>query len=70
MNGKSREKSYPLKLVTVPRTVGGNVVVEVDEEDYNQGVKELKYRAICHLTLQRSNPSITSMELKKKLLAI
>lgn len=35
-------ESIPLKPTPTPRIVGGNAVVEVDDEDYRRGVEQLK----------------------------
>lgn len=42
-----------LKPLVKPRIEGGDVVVEVDNEDFNKGVEELKLIVVGKFTLQK-----------------
>lgn len=45
----------------------GGVVVEVDDEEYQRKVEELKFNIIDKLTLQRGDLIPTMMEIRRKL---
>lgn len=63
------EKSSPpkLKLLSIPRMVGSNILVDLDEDNYQRGVDELKSRVIRWLFLTRGTSTPTTMELRTKL---
>lgn len=46
-----RARIHPLKQFVVPRMKGGNIIVEVNEEDYQGSVIELKYSVAGRLSL-------------------
>lgn len=56
-----------LKPILNPRVILGNVVVEVDCDDYHGGVEDLKFSTISRSTLQRSDPIPMMMEVRRKL---
>lgn len=58
------EDSIPLKPLLKPRFFVGNVVVEVDDEDYYRGVEE--FSVIGKLLLHRGDQVPTMLEMKKK----
>lgn len=60
----------PLKPIVLPRFEGGNVVVEIDEEDYQKGVNEIQYSVVGQLRLQKGELLPTTLELRSKLEAI
>lgn len=55
IQGTEDDISFPLKPLPNPRLVGGNIVVEVDKEDYQRGIEKLKYSVIGRLSLQRGD---------------
>lgn len=59
--------SIPLKPISNPKVVGGNVVVEVDAEEYKRGVENLKFSVIGRLSVHRDDSLPTTMEVKEKL---
>lgn len=44
---------FPLKPLLIPRVEGGNIVVELDLEEYLQGIEELQYSVVGRLILQK-----------------
>lgn len=56
-----------LKPISIPRIEGGNVVVEVDEDDYRKGVMELQFSVVGRLFIQKGEIAPTMLELKTKL---
>lgn len=66
--GSSQEAvSIPLKPLPSPKIVGGNVVGEVDNAEYQRGVYQLKFSVIGRLTLQHGDLFPTTIESKGKL---
>lgn len=57
-------KSKPLPL---PRVEGGNLVVDMDEEDFRLGVNELQHSIVGRLFLTKGSNPPTTMELRAKL---
>lgn len=64
---KEEDEYVPLKLISNPLLVGGNIVIEVHDEEYNRGVKDLKFSVIGQLALQQGDPITTTMEMRRKL---
>lgn len=64
---KIEDECVPLKLLFTPRIVGGNVVIEIDKDEYHRGVEELKYIVIGKLTLSREDEAPTTREIRRKL---
>lgn len=73
MKGSEREEktnaqeNLPMKPSN-PKVVGGNVVVELDVDEYKKGVEQLMYNAIGRLSVPRSEPLPSTMEIQAKLL--
>lgn len=61
------EDIVPLKPITNPIIAGGNIVVEVDDEEYHSVVEELKFCVIGKFNIQRGDSIPTTMEIQKKL---
>lgn len=64
------EEVVPLKPIALPRVEGGNVVVKIDEENYQKGVNELQYSVVRRLSLQKGEMLPTTLELRAKLIVI
>lgn len=62
-------ESIPLKPITNPKVTGGNLVVQLDAEEFKRGVEHLKYSVLGKLSLQRGDVVPTTMEIKAKLVA-
>lgn len=62
-----RENVVVLKNLPQPRMEGGNIVIEIDEEDYRKGVDELWFSVVEKLTLHKGETSPMPLELKRKL---
>lgn len=60
-------KSKPLRQFSTPRIEGGNVVIELDVEDYERGIQDLKFSVIAKLTIQKGEEAPTTLQLKEKL---
>lgn len=56
-----------VKPLAVPRYEGGNLVIELDEDDYLKGVDELKFSVVGKLYFPKSCEHLTTMEIKNKL---
>lgn len=59
----------PLKPLSAPTMAGGNIVVEIDEEEYRSGVEDLKYSVIGKLSISRGDEAPTTMEIKEILMS-
>lgn len=60
MERKPRRKKEYLSLLrplSPPRLVGGNVVVEVDDEQYQKWVEDLKFSVVGKLMLRKGDPN-------------
>lgn len=66
-DSKTLDDCVPLKPISAPRMAGGNVVIEIDEEEYHRGVDELKYSVIGKLTLSHGEEAPTTKEIRRKL---
>lgn len=44
-----------IKSLSDPKLKGGNVVVEIKDEEYQQGVQALKFSVVGKLSLQRGD---------------
>lgn len=64
---QEEEECVPLKPLAAPMMVGGNIIVDFNDEEYYRGVEDLKNCVIGKLTLQRRDEVPTIMEIKKKL---
>lgn len=60
----------PLKPLSVPRVEGGNVVVEIVDDDYQQGVNVMSFSVDGKLSLQKWEFPPTIMHHKEILSAI
>lgn len=73
-NGKIPREEYGvnqmMKRFKIPRYEGGNLVIDLDKEDYKRGVEELKYNVVGRLFLTKGCEHPTTMELKNKLAQI
>lgn len=49
------DDSIPLKPIPSPKIIGGNVVVEIDEKDYNRGLEHLRFSVLRRLSLLRGD---------------
>lgn len=56
-----------MKIPSLPRCEGGNMIVDLDEEDYWKEIKDLKFSVFGKLFLRRRKSIPTVMELKSKL---
>lgn len=62
------EEYTPMKPLSAPRMAEGNIIIEIDEEEYHRGVEELKYNTTGKLALSRAAKAPTTMEMKIKLM--
>lgn len=53
-----------LKPLPIPRVEGGNVVVEIDEDDNHKGVNELMFSVVGKLSLQNGEVAPSTLDLK------
>lgn len=60
-------EAVPLSPSMMPRMEGGNVVVQVDESEYQEAVKNLQFSVIGRYTLQNKDVAVTTMEIHIKL---
>lgn len=62
VEGKDKKKEEVcnriMKPLAVPRYEGGNLVIDLDEEDYNRGVDELKYSVVGSYIFQKTVSSL------------
>lgn len=56
-----------MKLIAPPRREGGNIIVQLDIEDYSRGVSYLQYSVVARLFIQREEVPPTNMNLKARL---
>lgn len=59
-----------LREPAILRFEGGNLTVDLDEEDYRKGVEELKFSIVGRLFLLKRSIMPTIMELKNKMMEI
>lgn len=59
--------TLPLIPSTMLKMEGGNVVVQIDEQDYQKAIKYLQFSVIGHLTLHKYDSVPTIMEVQWKL---
>lgn len=62
------QDTIPLKLVCLPRLEGGNVIVEIGEDEYYKGVNDLQFSMVGRLILKKGETPPTTIELQTKLL--
>lgn len=62
-----KTEGIPLKYLAMPRIEGGNIVVEANEGEYQQCVKELQYSIVGRVSLRKGEILHTTLELKKRL---
>lgn len=60
---KAEVQYVPFKPILNPTMAGGNIIVEVDEEEYHRA----EFSVIGKLNLKRGNPVPTTMEIRRKL---
>lgn len=65
-----KEDGVPIKHLSLLRIEGGNIVVEVDKEQYQKGINEPNYSVVGRLSLQKGDLIPTTMELRCKLEAL
>lgn len=65
----SSEVEKGLKLIAALRREGGNIVAELDVENYSRDVQELQYSVVGKLTMMQGEMAPTNMNIKKKLQA-
>lgn len=58
----------PLEPVSNPTIAGGNIVVQVDEEEYKRRVEDLKFNVTGKSILKKWDLVPTTMEIRRKLL--
>lgn len=52
------ETAIPIKPLTLPRFDGRNIIVEVDNEEYEKGVQQCQFDVIGRIILQKEmNPT-------------
>lgn len=56
-----------LKPFSIPRVEGGNVIVDLDDDDYSPGIEELQFSVVGRLFLPRTAAVPTTMNLRAKL---
>lgn len=73
--GKTNKKQQVVEerncnLLAIPRFEGGNLVIDLDEDDYQKHMKKLKYSVLGMLFLMKGKENPTTMELKENLSGI
>lgn len=63
-------EGIPFKLFTTPRIEEGNIVVEVDKEEYQKAVKELKYSDVGKINLRKGDVPLTNLDSNNKLVVL
>lgn len=53
-----------MKPLAIPQFEGDNLVVDLDEDDYNVGIEELQFSVVGHLFLSRGSSALTTMSLR------
>lgn len=68
----TREQIFPKEKRdrAIPRYVGGNITIAINEEDYKMGLSEFEYTLIGRLVLSKGDSPLTTKALKTRLLAI
>lgn len=69
LNSHLEGKVNNLKPFLIPRYKGGNLIVELDEDDYNKGIQDLQFSIVDCLFLPRTSTAPTTMSLRSKLAA-
>lgn len=46
-------ESKPLSSVLLPRTEGGNIIVQIDENEYQKGIEDNWFSVVGRLTLHK-----------------
>lgn len=59
--------SVPMKPLSITRVEGGNLLVELDVDDYKKGVEELRFSVVGRNHLQKGSSAPTTMELRRML---
>lgn len=59
-----------LKTFVVLKIEGGNIVVEVDEEEYQKEVEEFKYSIVGKISLRKKDVPPTTLDLKNKMVEL
>lgn len=60
--------AIPLKPIPSLKVVGGNIVVELDDEDYKRGIDHLRFSVLGRLSLHRGDSIATIIEVRSKLM--
>lgn len=68
--GTIMRETCDLKSLSIPCSEGGNIIVDVDDDDYNQKVDELQFSLVGRLFLLKSNSTPITMTLRAKLVAV
>lgn len=63
----SGESAVPIKSILLPHFEGGNIIVKVDEEDYEKRVRECQFDVIGRILLYRGDKPYSTLELFDKL---
>lgn len=66
-DGVNMEKGQRLKQIAARRREGGNVIVDLDVEEYRKGVEYLKFSIVGRLSLQRGEDFPTNKTIREKL---
>lgn len=63
----SEDNGIGLKPITTPRREGGNIIIQLDFNDYRRGVQDLQFSVVGMLSLPRGEALPTNMNLKPSL---
>lgn len=58
--GDSRDGA--LRPLSIPRYEGGNLIMELDDDEYRQGIDELQHNVIRKLLLHRGKLTLTTID--------
>lgn len=58
---------HMMRSLSTPRYEGGNLIVDLDEDEYIKGVENLKFSAVWRIFLKRGASLPHKMDLKSKL---
>lgn len=61
------EKVSNFKPFSILQVEGGNLILDLDEDDYNQGIEDLQFSVVGYLFLSRTFITLTTMLLREKL---
>lgn len=63
----NQSTAIPMKVSEPPKYVGGNIQIEIDEEEYRLGLMEHEHSLIGRLVLLKGDKPLKTVELKEKL---